>query len=291
MSGDSELLPAPETPRRTLGPGACGELACVLEATAPKAGNVHPLASFADLEYADFLAAAAAIAPALELAPGRGIGATVLDAVERTRAAAATNVNLGIVLLLAPLAKVHAASDLRAALRAETEAATVGDADAVYRAIRAARPGGLGKVEAEDVGGAPARPLLEVMRLAATRDLIARQYATGYEDVFEIGLPELRACLAAGLGILDAIVRCHLRLVAALGDSLIRRKVGAAIEDEARERAAAVLAADWPRGAEARRRFEDFDRWLRADGHRRNPGATADLVCGVVYVGLRDGWR
>ena len=40
----------------------------------------------------------------------------------------------------------------------------------------------------------------------------------------------------------------------------------------------------------------DFDFWLRADGNRRNPGATADLVAAALFAGLRDGllpppWR
>ena len=29
---------------------------------------------------------------------------------------------------------------------------------------------------------------------------------------------------------------------------------------------------------EGRAAYDDFDRWLRADGHARNPGTTADLV-------------
>ena len=34
-----------------------------------------------------------------------------------------------------------------------------------------------------------------------------------------------------------------------------------------------------------------FDRWLRADGHRRNPGTTADLVAATLFAAQRDfGW-
>ena len=39
--------------------------ACLLEATAPKPGNVHPDASFVDLCYADFVGLAEVAAPAL----------------------------------------------------------------------------------------------------------------------------------------------------------------------------------------------------------------------------------
>ena len=50
------------------------ELACVLEATARKPGNVHPGASFDDLCYDDFVKAAAASAPILSRAHELGIG-------------------------------------------------------------------------------------------------------------------------------------------------------------------------------------------------------------------------
>ena len=68
----------------SLSPGLCAQIACVLEVSAPKAGNVHRERDFADTTYLDFLLSAAAIAPALELAGARGVGETVLDAIERT---------------------------------------------------------------------------------------------------------------------------------------------------------------------------------------------------------------
>jgi triphosphoribosyl-dephospho-CoA synthase len=32
----------------------------------------------------------------------------------------------------------------------------------------------------------------------------------------------------------------------------------------------------------------ELDSWLRADGNRRNPGTTADLVAGCLFAVLRD---
>ncbi|HQG53966.1 MAG TPA: triphosphoribosyl-dephospho-CoA synthase, partial [Thermoleophilia bacterium] len=83
-------------------------LACLIEASVPKPGNVSPQARFADTTYADLVASAGAIAPALAEAGQRGVGETVLRAVRDTRRVAASNTNLGIVLLLAPLAKAAA---------------------------------------------------------------------------------------------------------------------------------------------------------------------------------------
>src|SRR5947199_4189585 len=86
---------------------AAAQLACLLEASAPKPGNVSPFASFRDTTYEDFLASAAAVGPALALAGERSLGATIRAAVEATARWAPSNTNLGLVLLLAPLARAQ----------------------------------------------------------------------------------------------------------------------------------------------------------------------------------------
>ena len=35
--------------------------------------------------------------------------------------------------------------------------------------------------------------------------------------------------------------------------------------------------------------YAEFDAFLRADGNRRNPGTTADLIAAILFAGLRDG--
>src|SRR5712691_9832840 len=81
------------------------QLACLLEASAPKPGNVSPGRHFADVRYEDFLASAAAIGEPLAGAGVRTVGATVRLAVDATARWTGSNTNLGIVLLLAPLAR------------------------------------------------------------------------------------------------------------------------------------------------------------------------------------------
>src|SRR5258707_2587910 len=78
--------------------------ACVLEAAARKPGNVHPLRSFPDLTYRDFVVSAEAIAPILARAAELGVGPAILGAVMATQKRVGRNTNLGVVLLLAPLA-------------------------------------------------------------------------------------------------------------------------------------------------------------------------------------------
>ena len=81
------------------------QLACLLEASAPKPGNISPGRFFADVCYEDFLASAAAIGGSIGGAATRPLGATVRLAVEATARWTSSNTNLGIVLLLAPLSR------------------------------------------------------------------------------------------------------------------------------------------------------------------------------------------
>ena len=39
----------------------------------------------------------------------------------------------------------------------------------------------------------------------------------------------------------------------------------------------------------AQKELNEFDRWLRADGNRRNPGTTADLVAASLFAAFRRG--
>src|SRR5687768_40558 len=87
--------------------------ACLLEVTARKVGNVHPLAAFADCDWEAFAASAEAIAPVLGRAPGRPLGETILEAVVATKQRVGRNTNLGMILLLAPLAAVPESEELR----------------------------------------------------------------------------------------------------------------------------------------------------------------------------------
>ena len=267
------------------------QLACLIEASAPKPGNVSPGRPFADLSYEEFLASAAAIGGPLAGAGMRPLGATVRLAVEATARWTRSNSNLGIVLLLAPLARAalieQRDADLRRTLQRVLEATTVDDARDVYAAIRRAAPGGLGRVDVEDVAEEPSRTLLDVMRLAAGRDDVAREYATVFDRTFLTGAPAIDRARCDGLSWDDAVVETFLTLLAAAPDTHIVRRAGAAMAAEVSEQARAVLSAGGARSASGRRAIDDMDRGLRARGI--NPGTTADLIGAAVFIALLGG--
>jgi triphosphoribosyl-dephospho-CoA synthase len=268
-----------------------GQLACLLEVSAPKPGNVSPGRHFHDTRFEDFLASAAAIGPALARAGEQPLGVTIRAAVEATARWTRSNTNLGIVLLLAPLARAalrHRAA-LRDGVREVLATTTVPDATEVYAAIRRAHPGGLGSAAAEDVAGAPTVTLTEAMALAAARDSVAREYATDFATTFELGAPAVRAAREAGLDWSGAVVEAYLAVLAALPDTHIARKLGPAEAEEVSRRAAEVQAAGGVRTDRGRRALAALDAALRSPDNRRNPGTTADLTCAAVFVVILEG--
>ena len=276
---------------------AAAQLACLLEVSAPKPGTVSPGRDFHDTRYEDFLASAVAIGPALAGAGERPLGATIRAAVEATARWTRSNTNLGIVLLLAPLARAArmartGGGALRGGLTRVLADSTVADAAETYAAIRLARPGGLGQAAAEDVMAPPTVTLRDAMALAAGRDGVAREYATDFALTFEVGAPALRAARHAGLSWAEATVEGYLGLLAEHPDTHIARKLGREEAERVSARAAAVRGAGGVRTPAGREALAAFDLELRDPRNARNPGTTADLTCAALFVVILEyGWH
>ena len=284
--------------------GAAAQLACLLEVSAPKPGNVSPGVSFGDTTYEDFLASAAAIAYPLGTAGSRPVGATILLAVEATRRWTSANTNLGIVLLLAPLARAAAAcvadarsatirlDALRASLATVLAETTIDDARAAYSAIRLAAPGGLGSAPAQDVAAEPTVTLTAAMRLAADRDGIASEYATDFRATFDVAAPALAAARGAGLDWNDAIVETFLTILATSPDSHIVRRGGLALARDVTRRACDALEQGGVRTPDGRAAIARLDAALRDEHNLANPGTSADITAAAIFaVLLCDGWH
>jgi triphosphoribosyl-dephospho-CoA synthase len=265
------------------------ELACLLEVSAAKPGNITPVHDFSDTTYVDMVRSALALGPvfARGRARARSVGELISDGVLATEHVACNNTNLGIVLLFAPLVRAAVLrredETLRTALERVLARLDVADAAAAFETIARARPGGLGDAPEHDVRAPAAVSLRAAMAAAAHRDSIASEYATGYQIAFETGLPLLRGALCDEVRTLDAIVSLHLGLLAAHPDTLIERKAGAAAALAVSVAAREVLGG--------KRSLADFDASLRTPDHRLNPGTTADLVAATLLAALLSGVR
>jgi len=300
MTKEGRLVDLSGVPKNSVDIAGRAFLACFLEATAPKPGNVSPDRPFADVRYEDFLVSAEAIARPFEAAGRRPLGETILLAVEATAARTRANTNLGIVLLLAPLARAAARlldsptpsdrDERLDRLRRETgrvlTETTVSDARDVYRAIRLANPGGLGSAEEQDVVNEPDGTLLEAMRLAADRDGVAREYTMTYETTFVTGVPTFLKACADNLSVNDAIVETYLTLLAAALDTHIVRRGGETLAHRASGLAAECLSAGGVRSEAGRQKIASMDASLRDPRNLANPGTTADLIAATVFAAL-----
>ena len=278
---------------------AAAQLACLLEASAPKPGNVSPGRHFKDVRYEHFLASAAAIGVPLSGAGERPVGETVLLAAQATSHWTRSNTNLGIVLLLAPLARAAAGrtglaeqprrGELRDALREVLEDTTVDDARRVFAAIRLASPGGLGDAPDQDVADEPTVTLLEAMQMAADYDGIAREYSTFFATTFEVAVPALQRARTDRLSWDDGVVETFMTVLAGQPDTHIARRGGVELASDISQRAAEVMRAGGVRSEEGRRALGYFDHSLRDPRNIGNPGTTADLTAAAIFVALLQG--
>ena len=261
--------------------------ACRLDVIAFKPGNVSFDAAGHDMQATDFLAAAAHTAPALSQA-GTPLGTAVFNAVAASVSETGCNTNLGIVLLAAPLA--HAAlrrrdgESLHASLVRVLNGLTVDDAVQVFAAIRIAQPAGLGHSAEHDVATAPDVSLLTAMRFASVRDRIAYQYAHGFVDVFQFGLPLLRAYRQRWQSLAWAAVGVYLALLGRIPDTHIMRKFGADTAHSV-SAAAGALESDFKaceNPATFAPELKKFDRELKQNGV--NPGTSADLTVACLIA-------
>jgi triphosphoribosyl-dephospho-CoA synthase len=266
------------------------QAAAVLEVASDKPGNVSRQRDFGDTTFEDFLLSGVAIGAAMGAVLEAGVGETVLRAVRDTRRWVSVNTNLGIILLLAPLARAAAqdGASLRERVSRVLSALTVEDAVAAYAAIRLAAPGGLGRVESQDVSGQPTLTLRDAMALAAPRDTIAREYVTDYAVTFGVALPALRRARLDGLGWSPSALECYLHVLAEVPDTLVERKAGRDAARAVSERARQVLAAGRSSSPEREQAAAAFDRELRGDRNRLNPGTSADLVAAALFAALSE---
>ncbi|HEY4352878.1 MAG TPA: triphosphoribosyl-dephospho-CoA synthase [Paraburkholderia sp.] len=267
--------------------------ACSLDVETPKPGNVSAQSAGHRMDAQQFIASAAASVPAL-FAHGTPVGSRILDAVMRTQQAIGCNTNLGIVLLVAPLAaaleepgSLQVAAQWRDATERVLERLSVDDAQAAYLGIRAANPGGLGDAPEQSVHAQPTVSLRAAMQLAAARDSIARQYENGFADVFTTGLDAISNLLQINPDATPETITLDVFLtyLSTWPDSHIVRKQGVTVAQSVTREAGKRLA-QWraaphsPRAA----RLDAWDAELKREGI--NPGTSADLTVATLFAAI-----
>jgi triphosphoribosyl-dephospho-CoA synthase len=160
----------------------------------------------------------------------------------------------------------------------------VADAADAFAAILQASPAGLGRAERHDVFAPPQVTLGEAMAEAADRDRVAKQYTTGFADVFGVGMSLYAAATAHWTDPRFATLAVYLGFLSRFPDSHILRKYDPGAAEEVRQAARKFDALLWeaenPGGLLAELLAWDAD--LKARG--LNPGTTADLTVATLFA-------
>lgn len=272
--------------------GGVATLACLMEVAAPKPGNVHRAADFADTTFYDFQTSAVVLGQTIDRCLNQRLGKLILESAHCNRRQVGKNTNLGMILLLCPLAQSvkRFGGDYR--ISAELTQATLNrldqeDCSDVYQAIGLTSPGGLGESDKMDVTQGAPNCLVEAMRVSEDRDLVARQYSRNFETIFEHVIPLLIESRKS-FELQEAIVVAHVTMMARFPDSLIARKCGEATAVQSQQHALRCLD-QLQSPTDFWKTVQELDFWLRSDGNRRNPGTTADLIAAGLFTMMING--
>jgi triphosphoribosyl-dephospho-CoA synthase len=266
------------------------QLALLLEvAGTPKPGNVDRAREYPDLRFEHFLAGAVGAREGLALAAdGGSVGESFRTAVAGMSAQSGGNTQFGAVLLVTPLVAAAAAGDLSpAGLRDTLSETTVADAADFYRAFEhvdvAVDDPPEGMEELDVRRGADAVPAVRergltfgtVMARSAPVDGVAAELTAGCPRAFAVA-----DRVAEGSGpVTDRAAAAYLEALAAEPDTFVVTQHDRETAEEVCRRAAAALDGEEDPAVLA---AELVDRGV-------NPGSTADIVAGGLFVALERG--
>jgi triphosphoribosyl-dephospho-CoA synthase len=271
-----------------LTPAEDAQTALLLEAGTQKPGNVGPTRDFDDTTFHQFLVGAVGASRGFDavLDGGEGaekdvsVGDVFLRSVRGASAHEGGNTQFGAVLLLAPLVVASAQGGVEDAPEVAKETTPedaarfyesfdhvdvyVGDVDDEYD-YDVRDPEARERVVEEEVS------LYDVMEESAARDGVAREWTDGFPRTFHAAskIETVRGDTR------EAVRSAYVDLLREEPDSLVAERRGT---EKARE--VTRMARELPP--------DELDARLADEGI--NPGTTADIVAGAVFVALRRGW-
>lgn len=266
------------------------QLALLLEVSStPKPGNVDREREYPDLRFEHFVTGAVCAREGLALAAGDArVGQAFERAIAGMSQQSGGNTQFGAILLLTPLIRAAAKGDLSpAGARTVVADTTVDDAAKFYEAFEhvdvavSDPPEGMGPLDVRR--GAEAVPTVrergitlgELMERSAEGDGVAREYTEGFPRTFEAA-----DAISGTTGpITERAADVYLEMLAEQPDTFVAIQHDRETAREVRQQAAAVR--------EGTRDPEEFAAELIT--REINPGTTADIVAGALFVALEGG--
>ena len=303
----------------------CINVASLLELAGwPKPGNVHRTQDFQDTKFEHFLAGIAAIQPSFKSLCEKiyqssynndkdyksiGLGRFYKSAAkEMMKWQSGGNVLLGHILILTPLAAAATLclkqnmlkfNDFKYFLLRVINESTVEDTLNLYEAIRICNPGGLGKVENYDINNensireirADKINLKKIFELSREYDLISSEYSTGFSIILDEGLPYFLNTFNQFHNLNITTVNTYLKILSEHLDTLIIRKSGKDAAIRVTKSATTILQHGGISSEKGLELAYKLDSELQKKKGNLNPGATADLLAGIIFCALIFGLR
>ncbi|MDR0911318.1 MAG: triphosphoribosyl-dephospho-CoA synthase [Methanobrevibacter sp.] len=284
------------------------QIASVLEVSAyPKPGNVHRTRDFHDMVFEDFLISGIVIGDIIKSAAINGlkindsksycdanIGEYILNGVKETDNWIKNNTNLGIVMMLVPIAISAVISNNMAEIQENIgnlmDNTSVKDAMDLYDAINIADAGGMGEQSDFDVNSQNAKEellennqtMFDVLAISSEWDSLAYELTNKMPISFDLGFTNLKD-FRNSYSINLSTVLTFLTILSNVPDTLISRKYGDEKAEEVSEMASELIGGyNNYESDEFLNDLKSFDDYLFEN--KLNPGTTADLTASSLML-------
>ncbi|WP_456373337.1 triphosphoribosyl-dephospho-CoA synthase [Methanocaldococcus sp.] len=273
------------------------QIACCLEVSSFKPGNVHRNRDYRDIKYHHFINSGIAFGNVVYEASqdDKNVGLYIKKAVIESRKWSPTNANLGIIMLHIPIAMASGKLDnfnknkLKKNLKKIAENTTVEDAINVYDAINIAMAYVDKPKKGPDVSSKDAKrelienglTLLDVYKISAEWDNISKEWVDNFKISFE-GYELLKKYYKELNNINLAVTKTFLNILAEYPDTLIARKKGFETALKVSKMAKDVLKNF------NEEKVKEFDNYLSKEENKLNPGTTADLIASSLMIFILD---
>ena len=262
---------------------------CDAEIKSLKPGNVHKYSEGHGMNLKDFLKSSLIISKCLTK-NNLDLGKKILISVNEIQNKIKKNTNLGIILMLSPIATivqeegVISKKELLKKIKSLIKKQNIKNSIPIFKAISLTSPGGLGFSKKYDVNEPPNTNLYKAMEFAKKKDLIARQYCNGFEDIYKIGIPAYKKFYNKWGKVDWALTGVYLTFLKKFNDSHIVRnkgnKIATSIKKEAKKYY--FFLKRNKNLTKIKKKLLIFDKKLKSK--RINPGTTADLTVATLLL-------
>ena len=262
---------------------------CDTEIKSLKPGNVHKYSEGHGMNLKDFLKSSLIISKCLTK-NNLDLGKKILISVNEIQNKIKKNTNLGIILMLSPIATIVqeegiiSKEELLKKIKSLIKKQNIKNSIPIFKAISLTSPGGLGFSKKYDVNELPNTNLYKAMEFAKKKDLIARQYCNGFEDIYKIGIPAYKNFYNKWGKVDWALTGVYLTFLKKFNDSHIVRnkgnKIATSIKKEAKKYY--FFLKNNKSLTKIKKKLLVFDKKLKSNGI--NPGTTADLTVATLLL-------